>query len=115
MQFQSNNSLSQQLAQVERMVQQLVQQTQQSSMQYQQLLQQEQSNAQALQQLAQREQHAAQVIQTALQGHQTAIQQLNQITGICNQISHSLYQQQQSPVYSNMNNQSANFSTYSQH
>ncbi|RJX40033.1 hypothetical protein D3P09_11705 [Paenibacillus pinisoli] len=86
--FQSGN-VSGQLNQIEGIVQQLIQQTQQASAQYQQLLKQEQENAQLLQQLSQREQQAAQTIQTALQGHQTAVQQLQHITNLCNQISHT--------------------------
>lgn len=86
--FQSGN-VSSQLNQIEGIVQQLIQQTQQASAQYQQLLKQEQENAQLLQQLSQREQQAAQTIQTALQGHQTAVQQMQHITSLCNQISHS--------------------------
>ncbi|MFF2889815.1 hypothetical protein [Paenibacillus sp. NPDC057967] len=86
--FQSGNASSQ-VNQIEGIVQQLIQQTQQASAQYQQLLKQEQENAQLLQQLAQREQQAAQTIQTALQGHQTAVQQMQHITNLCNQISHS--------------------------
>lgn len=96
----------QQLAQAEQLIQQLVNQTQQASAQYQQLLTQEQQNAQMLEQLAQREQHAAQVIQTALQGHQTAIQQLHQISSLCNQISQQSTIGIASQAYSNQNNQS---------
>lgn len=82
-------TISSQLAQCEQLIQQLVQQTQQASMKYQQLLQQEQRNALQLEQLAQREHQAAQIIQTALQGHQTALQQLHQISSLCNQIASS--------------------------
>jgi len=111
-QFQAG-SISQQLSQVEQIVQQIAQQTQQATMQYQQLLQQEQNNAATLQQIAQREQHAAQVIQTALQGHQKCMQQLNQISGLCNQIASSSIQH--NPAFSNINNQSASYSGYTQH
>lgn len=90
--YQSGNT-SGQLNQIENVVHQLIQQTQQASMQYQQLLKQEQENAAMLQQISQREQQAAHIIQTALQGHQTAIQQLNQITNFCNQISHTTLSQ----------------------
>ncbi|WP_206098845.1 hypothetical protein [Paenibacillus paeoniae] len=87
-QFQSGQTSSQ-VQQIEGIVQQLIQQTQRASAQYEQLLKQEQENAQLLQQIAQREQQAAQIIQTALQGHQTAVQQMQHITSLCNQISHS--------------------------
>lgn len=82
----NHNSISQ-LNQIESTVQQLIQQTQQATTQYQQLLKQEQENAALLQQIAQREHQAAHIIQTALQGHHTAIQQLNNITNLCHQVS----------------------------
>ncbi|WP_187768065.1 AMP-dependent synthetase and ligase [Paenibacillus sp. PL91] len=113
-QFQPNNQISQQLAHAEQMIQQLIQQTNQASAQYQQLLKQEQNNAVLLEQIAQREQQAAHIIQTALQGHQTAIQQLHQISSICNQIANSSYQQ--APMaFMNTNNQSTGYSNYSSH
>lgn len=104
-QFQPNNQNAQQLAHAEQLIQQLVNQTQQASGQYQQLLNQELNNAKLLEQIAQREQQAAQIIQTALQGHQTALQQLQQISNICNQISHAQTTNSQVHAYSNMNNQ----------
>ncbi|MGO4183702.1 AMP-dependent synthetase and ligase [Paenibacillus sp. MCAF9] len=112
-QFQSNNQISQQLAHAEQLIQQLVNQTQQASGQYQQLLNQELNNAKALEQIAQREQQAAQIIQTALQGHQTALQQLHQISTICNQLAQS--SQTQMTAYSTMNNhqQPQGFNNYS--
>ncbi|WNC12107.1 AMP-dependent synthetase and ligase [Brevibacillus brevis] len=87
--FSNTQSLSAQLAQCEQLIHQLVQQTQQASVKYQQLLQQEQRNAEQLEQLAQRERQAAHIIQTALQGHQTALQQLQQISSLCNQMASS--------------------------
>ncbi len=104
---------TQSLAQAEQLIQQLMQQTQQASGQYQQLLKQEQENAALLQQIAQREQQAAHIIQTALQGHQTAMQQLQQISGICNQISNSSHQ---ASLHMNANQaQTSGFSPYAQH
>lgn len=50
------------------------------------MLQQELQNAQTLEQLAQRETQAAQTIQNALHGHQLAMQQLQQISYLCNQV-----------------------------
>ncbi|MEK3883445.1 hypothetical protein [Paenibacillus sp. PL2-23] len=105
-----------QLNQIEGIVQQLIQQTQQASAQYQQLLKQEQENAALLQQIAQREQQAAQIIQTALQGHHTAVQQMQNITSLCNQISQTsltqsaAYMHNQSNDYSN----NASYSSYRQ-
>ncbi|OBZ17716.1 AMP-dependent synthetase and ligase [Bacillus sp. FJAT-26390] len=106
-QFLPNNQISQQIAHAEQLIQQLVNQTQQASGQYQQLLNQELNNAKLLEQIAQREQQAAHIIQTALQGHQTALQQLQQISNICNQISHEQTTNSQVNAYSNMNNQQA--------
>ncbi|GKU78221.1 AMP-dependent synthetase and ligase [Paenibacillus sp. L3-i20] len=104
-QFSPNNQTSQQLAHAEQIIQQLVNQTQQASGQYQQLLNQELNNAKLLEQIAQREHQAAQIIQTALQGHQTALQQLQQISSICNQVSHSQTTNSQLHAYSNTNSQ----------
>lgn len=87
--FSNSQSLSTQLAQCEQLIHQMVQQTQQASVKYQQLLLQEQRNAEQLEQLAQRERQAAHIIQTALQGHQTALQQLQQISNLCNQMASS--------------------------
>lgn len=118
-QFQSANPFSQQLAHAEQLIQQLVNQTQQASMQYQQLLNQEKNNALQLEQIAQREHQAASIIQNTLQGHQTAIQQLQQISGICHQISHSAasYNTNVMPAYSQANiqpqSQTGSFSSYS--
>ncbi|KQO01285.1 hypothetical protein [Paenibacillus sp. Leaf72] len=85
----SQTNISQQLSQCEHLLQQLMQQTQQASGMYQQLLKQEQANAAQLEQIAQREHQAAHIIQTSLQGHQKAMQQMQQISSICNQISSS--------------------------
>lgn len=112
-QYQENNQVQLQLAHATQLIQQLVNQTQQASVQYQQLLNQEQQNVRTLEQLAQREQQAAHVIQTALQGHQTAIQQLQQISGICNQISNSSNQYTTSPAFSNQQNQMTAYSNHS--
>lgn len=110
-QFLPTNQGSQQLAQAEQLIQQLIHQTQQASMQYQQLLNQEKNNAVQLEQIAQREHQAASIIQSALQGHHTAIQHLQQINAICQQISHSAsvsasYNTSNIPVYSQTNAQS---------
>ena len=108
--FQSSNATGQ-ANQIESIVQQLIQQTQQASAQYQQLLKQEQENAALLQQIAQREQQAAQIIQTTLQGHQTAVQQMHNISNLCNQISQS-WMTQSSAYMQNQNNAYAGTTGY---